>query len=101
MHYYLQWQERHFTPVIFGMTFKKSIVVVHNRSLSHVKLVDSSRRGWIFITYKRVGESVSLDIGMVGNYPTELYGFVEIETITANSIFIVGENMLLQADAIS
>jgi hypothetical protein len=38
---------------------------------------------------------------MVGNYPTEFCEFVEIETIPANSVFIVGENMLLQADAIS
>jgi len=49
----------------------------------------------------RTSGGISLDIGMVGNYPTEFYGFVEIETIPANSIFIVGENMLLQADATS
>jgi hypothetical protein len=102
MHYYIQWQERHFTPVIFGMTFKKSILVVHNRSLSHMKfVVDSSRRGSICITYERVGESVNLDIGMVGNYPTKFHELVEIESFPPNSIFIVGENMLLQADAIS
>lgn len=33
-------------------------------------------------------------MGMVGNYPTELFEFVKMETIHANSIFIVGEKIL-------
>jgi hypothetical protein len=40
-------------------------------------------------------------MGIVGNYPTEFYEFVKIGTIPANSIFIVGEKILLQADAVS
>jgi hypothetical protein len=39
-------------------------------------------------------------MGMVRYYPTELYEFVKNATIPANSFFIVGEKILLQADAI-
>jgi hypothetical protein len=85
------------------MTFKKSIVVVHNRSLYHMKLVSrwQLQKGIDLHNLRTSGDSVSLDIRMVANYPTEFYEFVKHETIPANSIFIVGENILLQADAIT
>jgi hypothetical protein len=79
------------------MTFKKSIVVVHNRSLYHMKLVShwQLQKGIDLHNLRTSGGSVSLDMGMVSNYPTEFYEFVKNETIPANSIFIVGEKILL------
>jgi hypothetical protein len=65
------------------MTFKKKIVVVHNRSLYHMTLLSRKQlqAGIDLNNLRTSSESVSLDMRMVGNYPTEYYELVKNETI--------------------